>query len=183
LPRCARRSKMARGIRHRSIGSATAAIVLVGALGVGVGAGPAFAGPRPKVGPHQAFVGLVNASRGEGGPVRIYVACHDPAQQTGPATPGQTVEISPIVPSSALNSGNTGDSATSIVAFFGAPPPTPTSASTNTVTFRRYDLIRKIPKQVQFPCSGTGQVTFVPLPKAPPSSRAAVVPVEYFAQP
>ena len=158
--------------------------------GLALTAGPAIAGPRPRVGPHQSFDGLVNGHRGgASAPVVVFVACVGPIQpgETGHPVAGQTVEILPAAAVHA-HSGSTGDAATSIVAFFGAPPPAGAKASsatgsTDTVTFHRYDLIRPIPPSIELPCSGTGQVTFVPFPRTPPTSRPAIVPVVYVGQP
>jgi hypothetical protein len=74
-------------------------------------------------------------------------------------------------------SGYTGSEATSIGAFFGAPPPVENGPGQ--VTFTKYGVTKSIPTTLNLPCGGTGQVTFVPFPQSPPSSRAATVAVEY----
>ena len=167
----------------RKTAVAAAGMLVAGLITVAVSAGPAVAGPRPKVAPHQSFIGLVNGMRANQGPVTIAVACPGPIHpgETGHPIQGQTVEVmlSPAV--STGSGGNTGDDGTSIVAFFGPPPPTPVSPApaNTTVTFHRYSLERAIPSALELPCSGTGQVTFIPFPRTPPMSRAAVVPVMY----
>jgi len=142
----------------------------------------------------------VNGRRGNSSaPVVVSVACAGPIRpgETGHPVAGQTVEILPAA-SVRAHSGFTGDAATSIEAFFGAPPPAAArtsatsraigsrstgSRSTDTVTFHRYGLVRPIPPSIDLPCSGTGQVTFVPFPRTPPTSRPAIVPVVYVGQP
>jgi hypothetical protein len=168
--------------------AAAAAIVTAGTLALAFPGTAASAAPRPEVGPHQAFEGLVDGKQGTPDPVRIFVECHGPKQQTGHPTPGQTVEVLPAS-SVAGNSGNTGDAGTSITAFFGAPPPAAHAALLNiaarrtTVSFDRYAVSKPMPQGLELPCSGTGQVTFIAFPRTPPTSRAAVVPVEYMPQP
>jgi hypothetical protein len=74
------------------------------------------------------------------------------------------------------NAGYTGNSATSIGVFFGAPPP---AAGPGQVSFTRYGVPKAIPTSLELPCGGSGQVTFVPFPQSPPTSRAATVPVVF----
>ncbi len=73
-------------------------------------------------------------------------------------------------------SGYTGNGATSIGAFFGAPPP---ANGPGQVSFTKYGVSKQVPTALNLPCSGTGQVTFVPFPQSPPTSYAATVAVEY----
>jgi hypothetical protein len=166
--------------------TAAVAIAVGSTLTIVIPGTAASAGPRPKVGPHQVFEGLVNGKRGVPDAVTVFVACHGPKQKTG--HPSGTVEVLPA-PSTAGNNGNTGDAGTSIVAFFGAPPPDAHAASPSaaarktTVTFDRYGLAKPMPKGLEVPCSGTSQVTFIAFPRTPPTSRAAVVPVQYEPEP
>jgi hypothetical protein len=166
--------------------TAAAAIVVASALTIVLPGTAATAGPRPKVGPHQVFEGLVNGKRGTPDPVTVFVACFGPHHKTG--HPDGTIEVLPA-PSTAGNNGNTGDAGTSITAFFGAPPPashaaTPDAAARKTtVTFDRYGVSKPFPKGLKVPCSGTSQVTFIAFPRTPPTSRAAVVTVQYMPQP
>ena len=80
------------------------------------------------------------------------------------------------------HAGYTGAVATSIRVFFGPPPPAGTPG-TGLLTFSRYGVAKAIPASLLLPCGGSGQVTFVPLPMSPPTSRPAVVPVTYVGQP
>lgn len=45
--------------------------------------------------------------------------------------------------------------------------------------FTAYGIAKPIPTSLSLPCSGTGHVTFVPLPQSPPTSRSASVAVKY----
>jgi hypothetical protein len=160
-------------------------VLASGVLAATLSAGPALAGPRPRVGPHQVFDGYVNHGRGIRGPVTIAVNCVGPIVpgETGTAAPGQSVEIRLAVHARHA-SGNTGDSAFEIDAFFGAPPPDgDTRPMKGDVRFTKYGLAKAIPQNIEFPCSGTGQVTFVPFLRAPPTSKPATVPVVYVGQP
>jgi len=142
--------------------------------------------PQGKVGPNQVFGGLVNGQSGVAAPAQIQMACFGPIRpgQTGHPLAGQTVEV--FRPEAIVGDfGFTGANASSIVAFFGPPPPTPVAAppSTGTVTFKRYGIAKKIPTSLVLPCAGTGTVYFVPFPMDPPTSRAATVRVSYVGQP
>lgn len=140
--------------------------------------------PQGKIGPKQFFAGMVNGKTGLGAPAQINMACFGAIRpgQMGHPMAGQSVEVlRPVVVSA--RDGYTGSSANSIVAFFGPPPPTPVPSTTSTVTFHWYGVVKAIPTSLLLPCSGTGTVTFVPLPMSPPTSRAATVPVTYVGQP
>jgi hypothetical protein len=168
-------------VRLRSIVRTALAFLGLVVLAIALTAGTAVA-KRPRIAPHQTFDGLVNGHRDTAGPVTIFVGCRNPSQTTGHPV-GGTVSVVPAV-TSADQSGNTGDEGTEIEAFFGAPPPAIAApAAKTTATFHRYGQARPIPKHLVLPCSGTGQVTFVPFPRAVPTSRAAVVAVRYLPQP
>ena len=138
--------------------------------------GNAGAAAHEKIGPHQYFDGLVNGSIGVGSPAIIKVVCPGPESQSGHPLKGQRVEVTE--PKAILStSGYTGNEATSIGVFFGAPPPAENGAGQ--VNFTRYGVAKSIPTSLNLPCDGTGQVTFVPFPQSPPSSQAATVAVEY----
>jgi hypothetical protein len=146
-----------------------------------VGAGADAATMSNRVGPDQYFGALVNGQNGVAAPAPIQMACFGPIRpgQMGHPMAGQTIEVVRPV-STADNLGFTGESANSIVAFFGAPPPTP---SARNVAFKVYDVAKKIPTSLVLPCAGSGFVFFVPLPMLPPDSRAATVRVSYLSQP
>ncbi len=140
--------------------------------------GVSSATTHTKVRPHQYFAGSVNGSLGTPTPAVIKVVCPGPATpgQTGHPLSGQTVEVG-LTASAIGNPGYTGDRATSIAAFFGAPPPS--TAGPGQVTFTRYRVSKAIPTSLNLPCGGTGVVTFVPFPQSPPTSRSASVAVEF----
>jgi hypothetical protein len=161
------------------------ACVVVGATAMAVSAGAAV--PRQgKVGPHQVFGGLVNDQSGIGSPAPIKMACFGAVKpgEKGHPMAGQTVEV--FRPEDIVGHfGNTGARASSIVAFFGPPPPTPSPVppSASTVTFQKYDVKKPIPTSLLLPCYGTGTVYFIPMPQSPPSSKDATVRVSYEGQP
>jgi hypothetical protein len=162
--------------------TAVVAAAAFGALTLGL-SGLASAQASARVGPDQAFRALVNGRPGHPAPVALRVACFGPIQpgQTGHPFAGQTVKVL-LGATTAAGAGFTGASATSIGVFFGPPPPS-ASPGTGLLTLARYGVARAIPTSLLLPCAGTGQVTFVPLPMSPPTSRAAVVPVRFVGQP
>ena len=106
-----------------------------------------------RIGPKQEFGALVNGKTGRKSPVVIRMGCPGAvkAGQTGHPVRGQTV------PEDIVGTfGNTGAHGRTIWAFFGAPPTTEV-----------------------LPCSGSGHVTFVPLPMSPGSEQDVVIPVRY----
>ncbi|MDQ1465623.1 MAG: hypothetical protein QOH10_38 [Actinomycetota bacterium] len=167
---------------------AMASIVAASFLSVVLPAGPALAGTHARVRPGQTFNGFVNGHRGIRQPVTVFVGCFGPIVPgaTGHPFDGQTVTVR-LTDEPGADSGATGDAATTIEAFFGAPPPAvespASSASGSTVTFGRYGVVKPIPTAIDLPCSGNGQVTFVPFPRSPGTSRPAIVPVRYVGQP
>lgn len=149
-------------------------------------AGPAGAQVTPggPVGPNQVFGGLVNNSTGSPNPAVIRMACFGPIRpgQTGHPFAGQTVAV--FQPEVIVgNFGFTGPLAHEIEAFFGPPPPSPITLVPGNPVFTQYGVPQAIPTSTVLPCAGRGQVTFVPLPMSPPTSRPAVVPVAYVGQP
>ena len=158
---------------------------LIGATALITASAGAVIPPQGAVGPHQVFGGLVNGQSGYSSPATIRMACFGPIKpgQTGHPFSGQTVEV--FRPEVIVGHfGYTGSSANSIVAFFGPPPPTSvTPPTTSTVTFRYYGVVKAIPTSLLLPCSGRGNVYFVPFPMGQPTSTPAVVPVAYVGQP
>jgi hypothetical protein len=157
------------------VGSALAAVSL-GLSGVASAA-------SSRVGPDQAFRALVNGRSGHEAPVTIRMACFGPSLpgQLGHPMAGQTVKVLLRV-HDGPGAGFTGADATGIGVFFGPPPPTATPGS-GLASLSRYGVAKAIPTTLLLPCSGSGQVTFVPLPMSPPTSRPAVVPVTFVGQP
>jgi hypothetical protein len=86
----------------------------------------------------------------------------------------------PPPPAGTATLGYTGDRGTSTGAFFGPPRPT-AGAGTSYVSFQVYRT-KPIPTDLELPCSGSGQVIFVPLPLLP-LARSIAVPVKFVGQP
>jgi hypothetical protein len=171
------------------VGRAAVAAVTAVAITVLLGATASAVTAYDKVGPNQIFGGLVNNHNGISTPAVIQMACFGPVRpgETGHPMAGQTVEVfrPEAIPG---DFGNTGASATHIVTFFGPPPPEPaTTTTTGTVTFWHYLVVKAIPTSLVLPCSGSGNVYFVPMPFSPPTSTStaspARVPVSYVGQP
>ena len=167
-------------IRRLSAG----ALVCVAATAIAVGSASAVP-PSGKVGPNQVFGALVNGKNGVTTPAPIRMACFGPVRpgQRGHPMAGQTVEVFRPEAIVVAHPGFTAKNATSIVAFFGPPPPAPATPAASTVTFKKYGVKKPIPTSVLLPCAGSGTVHFVPLPKSPPKSRDATVRVAYIGQP
>jgi hypothetical protein len=130
------------------------------------------------VGHRQAFVGRINGSF-DG--ATIDMACFGPVTpgQTGHPMAGQTLEVlSPLPPIvvGPIHPGNTGSSATTIVARLQGAPHTVLARFTN------YFRSKEIPTSADLPCAGTGVVRFVPRPRSA-TSRAAWVTVSFVGQP
>lgn len=156
--------------------------VMVATLMVGAATSPAPAqAAHSRIAPHQHFIATVNGGTGHPNPVVIRMACFGPIQpgQTGHPMSGQSVAVSRAHGSK--GTGFTGDRGTSIGAFFGAPPPSGTASVSSYVSFTRYGQ-KQIPTSLQLPCSGSGTVSFVPLP-LDPTIRDVAVPVSFVGQP
>ncbi len=149
---------------------------------------PAVAAISPvpvKIKPHQIFSASINGSNGLSTPVLIKMVCLGPIRvgETGHPLSGQKIAVS-SAPVISTMSGNTGSAGRSITAFFGPPPPTPVSpvspvppVSTNQVRFTTY-ISKALPASLVLPCSGSGTVTFLPLPMSP-TERSVGVRVVY----
>ncbi len=142
---------------------------------------PTSTAGAPVIGPQQTFAGRVNGSDGELEPVLIKIAHFGPARsgQVAHPLPGQIIEVvGPGVTTGRF--GDTGSAATSILVVLGSPPPdaSVTTAAVRPVRFTSYGVRLALPTAVLLPCSGTGLVTFIPIP-ASPDSRWTVVPVRY----
>lgn len=131
--------------------------------------------PAP-IGPGNYFIGEVGNTAG---PAVIHMACFGPVVpgQTGHPVSGQTVKALPVVPPVSNADGYTGTAANSIAVTFGTP------ASTGTpIVLHYWAVSAQIPATLLLPCSGTGVVTFTPVPTSP-TARAATVTVTFVGQP
>jgi hypothetical protein len=172
---------MSRHASGRGIAMTVPLVVLVAAAAA-LAPASAVASAQTRIGPQQFFRATVNGASGAQGPVVIGVGCVGPVHpgETGHPLPDQMVGVQQMYPPSTIPLGYTGDRGTSIGAFFGAPPPGAVSGASY-VRFTSYG-VRGIPTTMVVPCSGTGQVTFVPLP-LDPSARTTAVPVRFVPQP
>ena len=152
---------------------ATIALVLLVATTATAGATTGGA-----IGHRQAFVGRVNG--GFDG-ATIDMACFGPVTpgQTGHPMAGQDLEVlSPLPPIvvGPIHPGNTGSSATTIVARLQG------ARHTVLARFTNYFQTKDIPTTAELPCEGTGVVRFLPRPRSA-TSRAAWVTVSFVGQP
>ena len=133
------------------------------------------ASPGPAVGPNQFFVGAVISpiSSGSATPDVIYVDCAG-AASTGHPEPGQAVEVK-LAASVTQTYGFTGADATSIAAdliWTQANPPIVVDEPIASLT--AYATPEPIPTTAVAPCSGSGELSFVPQPG---SSNAIAYPL------
>jgi hypothetical protein len=152
------------------------AIIVAASAGASVAWAQGGPGTGP-IRPHQPFLGLINGKDGVSGPVVINMACFGPVRpgQTGHPMAGQSVGVGQ--PEAIVGTfGNTGSKGTSIDAVFG-----PATAVSSGVAFHRYGTVA-MPTSLVLPCSGSGTVTFVALPKSP-SERSFEVSVSFVGQP
>jgi len=141
------------------------AVAAVGLTAVAASGSLAVASVGPtKVGPHQYFNGLVNGKLQD---AIVKVVCPG-AANWGHALEHQTLSvISPNVITA--NSGYTGSRAREIGALIG-----PASSTAPMVVFTRYGHPQQFPTNIPVPCSGTGQVFFVPRPGSHDAKSGAV---------
>ena len=153
--------------------------VVVGLLALSTLAVAGSAAAAGKVGPDQYFTGVINGHDGNTvNPIDITVTCSViGGTTTGHPAKGQTLAVHQMFPPNGSGLGYTGND--SEIGFFTALPPSGTTkASSKSVTFTKYDKTKKLPTSLVVPCSGTGNVYFVPLPVSPPS-EAQSVPVQF----
>jgi hypothetical protein len=156
--------------RRRLLFPALAALALAAVTGPAASA--AVQDPIP-IGPNMYFVGLINGATQN---AVIKVVCPGPvvSGETGHPISGQTVEVETVLPPVPTTVGYTGSAADSIDAIFG-----PLSSSTNEVVkLTSFFAPVAIPTSLVLPCSGSGVVTFVPLPTSS-TARNATVTVTY----
>ena len=157
----------------RTVTFAAVSVIIVGSANAG-----AAVTPLQKIGPHQAFIGLVNGRSGIGQHAQIRVAC------PGPIRPGETTHPlghQPLEvtrpPAIAGKFGNTGAHGTHINAYLGIPPAATDAGGI--ASFAYYGVAKPIPTTLTVPCSGSGFITFIPFPRDPGTSKSFVVPVDF----
>jgi len=141
----------------------TACIATVALPGAAQAASPNLG---PAVGPNQYFTGTVTgvASSGSASSDVIGVLCAGP-EATGSPLPGQTVEVELAVAPITPTFGFTGSAAKSIEAelvWSTANPPIVVISPID--DFTEYSTPLAIPTNIKVPCSGPGEVDFVPQP-------------------
>jgi hypothetical protein len=145
------------GIFARTLITAVA-VAAAAPVAAAAAAGPVTS-PAIKVGPKQDIRGFVNAKNTK---AIIRVVCPGPAN-TGHPLARQTVRAALAIDPSFLSDGFTGTAATSIGAWLTWPstvkPPPPVYIATFT-TYRAMP----IPTGITVPCSGSGQMLFLPGP-------------------
>jgi hypothetical protein len=150
--------------------AATPAVATAAPLAASRGAAVAApAGDPLPIEPNEFFSGYINGRPPD--QAIIYTNC------LGPITPGETgnpigdqpIEVEPANGSgSAVDLGYTGSEAHSIVATLG-----PSAASSSTIAdFTSYYVIDYIPTTITVPCSGSGVVSFTPLPTSPTAASS-----------
>lgn len=151
----------------------TLAIAAAAVCAVAVPAASAAAGPARslavKVGPKQLFVGLVNGRTRE---AVIRVLCPGVAN-TGHPLRHQSVRVDLVLPPPAASDGYTGTAATSIGAWLNWPASAPPPAPAYVATFASYRSM-SIPTSITVPCSGSGEMLFLPAPGSPKVKAATV---------
>jgi hypothetical protein len=156
--------------------SRTQLIVVAAACAAATLAAMAFASPGSgaavKVGPKQPFEGLVN---GKISKAVIRVICPGPSP-IGHPLGHQTVKVALLVPPRTPHEGFTGTAATTVDAWLtwsSATPPSPAYIA----TFTAYGT-EPIPTSITVPCSGSGEMLFLPAPGSP-TAKAATVSVTF----
>jgi hypothetical protein len=175
VQRCSESEDVRMSLRHGGL------VLVVSSAVLALASGSLVAAADSPIKPKQHFTASVNGSRGLSHPVTIRMACFGPIRpgQTGHPMGGQTVAVT-RVRAGTNGAGYPGDRGTSIGAFFGAPPPS-ASSSSSYVRFTEYGS-KPIPTSLELPCSGSGRVSFVPLP-VDPTSHDVTVAVTFVGQP
>ena len=163
---------MAGKLTRAIIAIAAAASVAIAVTAASAAASPARH-PSLKVGSHQRFIGLVNGKLNK---AQIRVLCPGVAN-VGHPLPHQSVKVAVILPPLPPNDGDTGTAATSIGAWLDWPASAPVAAPAYIATFSVYGSM-PIPTNIKVPCSGSGQMLFLPA-KGSPTVKAATVALTF----
>jgi len=140
----------------------------VGLLPAAMAAASPGSGAAVKVGPKQPFAGLVN---GKSGKAVIRVLCAGPTSFGHPLA-HQVVKAALVQSPLPSHGGFTGTAATSIDAWLTWSPATPPPPA-YIATFTSYGT-KPIPVSITVPCSGSGQMLFLPAPGSPTVKAATV---------
>jgi hypothetical protein len=126
-------------------------------------------GASVKVAPRQDFRAFVNAKNGK---AVIRVLCPGVAA-TGHPLSHQTVRVTRIIDPITPNDGLTGSAGTSIGAWLTWPTRVAPAPPAYIATFTRYRTLR-IPTSIAVPCSGSGEMLFLPTPGSSTVKAGAV---------
>ena len=126
------------------------------------------------IGPRQYFAGQVFGDTAQS---VINVAC-GPVQLSGHPAPGQTVDVTQLLPPVSTTAGYTGDLAVEIDASLILPT-SPASGGVPIATFTQYSQKLPIPTSITVPCGGTGVMSFSPYPLD--SGKASNVQVTFIS--
>ena len=152
----------------RTLITTAAAVLVTAPVAVAAARTPAH-GPASQVGPKQDFRGFVNAKNSK---ATIRVICPGIAP-TGHPLAHQSVRVAPVIDPNLPTDGFTGTTATTIGAWLTWPttvkPPPPAYIA----TFTHYRTL-PIPTSIAVPCSGSGQMLFLPAPGSPTVKAATV---------
>lgn len=148
--------------------------VPLAALVLGLAAAPAalasaHAATDPiAIGPNQYFKGIFNGH--PPGPAMIFVAC-GPGASTGHPVAGQKIWVTEIPAPTSTNkdTGFTGSKGTGISARLASATTTFLSAH-----FSAYGVKVAIPVSVTLPCSGSGAISFAPVPRSKTAHTAVL---------
>ncbi|HEV2344249.1 MAG TPA: hypothetical protein VGS97_09165 [Actinocrinis sp.] len=135
------------------IAAAFASVALTGSAAIAAPVGD----PAP-IGPNTPFIALVNGKTAD---AVIAVVCPFPPTpgELGAPLSGQYVEVEPEVVTPTGTFGFTGSAANSIDAVF-----TPASALSEAIVIKDWFVQVPIPTTLRLPCSGSGVVSFDPMP-------------------
>jgi hypothetical protein len=154
--------------------AAVPVVAIAAVLGLAGTAG-AVIDPAP-IGPNQFFTGIVNGASGN---ATILTNCVGPIRvgETGNPLPNQYVEVSAGASSgSIVDVGFTGSAGNSVIVVLNTGTITGPVQTVLIGTLRDYVVHLAIPTGITVPCSGPGDVAFVPSPGSS-TAKAAIVNV------
>jgi hypothetical protein len=154
---------------------AAAALALAAAAPAGAATHPAVT--QTPIGHDQFFKGYVNGHPPGQAIIFMSLTSCQPGALTGNPVSGQSVEVKEVASTGTQDVGYTGTNGNSIGATVG-----PAASTTVILKFAAYGVKKNLPTTIKLPCSGSGQMDFIP---APHSSNAvtAVLPVTFEVQP
>jgi hypothetical protein len=156
------------------LGKLARALLIGAVVGSAVAVPAALAAPGPaihivaKVAPKQFFAGLVNAKTHK---AVLHVVCPGAANFGHPLA-HESVQVNLFLPPVTPAFGYTGTAGTSIEVWLNWPAAAP-PAPVYVATFTSYRSA-PIPTSIKVPCSGSGEMLFLPAPGSPTVKAATV---------